>query len=256
MNSGLEPGLFCASPLCYSRSFLEEAAMHVAEPSAEMKESSLRTAITAAIGIIAARLSATLAVLPLLASRRAMAIACSIFIATSALAAGAVSTAGPARAAGDPQLCLTYDTSYCMAYAPSELSVNGGVYGVSPSSCNSSNDCSFTLVYEGSWNSQGVVGNEYEIKMTGTNYCVASTQVVGTFIGDSPCGANGTVWVFDNNGATGYYLVSRYVLNTYHPGSLAQSTVIVVNSPTDSRAVPYPTYERNTGGAFFGRWNT
>ena len=230
--------------------------MHVAEPSAGMKESSLRIAITAAIGIIAAPLSAALAVLMLLASRRAIAIACSIFIATSALAAGALSTAGPARAAGDPRLCLTYDTSYCMAYVPALLSSNGGVYGVRPSDCNSSNDCNFTLIYEGYWNSQGVVGNEYEIQMTGTNYCVASTQVVGTYIGDQPCGSNGTVWVFDNNGATGDYLVSRYVLNTYHPGSLAQSTVIVVDSPTDYRQVPYPTYERNTGGAFFGRWNT
>jgi hypothetical protein len=186
----------------------------------------------------------------LLARRRIVATVSAVSLLTVGFVVG---TAGTAYAANS-EICLTYYSSYCLAYAPDLLSMNGGVYGVSPSECNSENDCSFTLIYQGYWGSQGVAGDEYWLQMAGTDYCASDTSIANGYIGDAKCGADGTVWVADDNGATGYYLVSRYVLDTYDPGSLSDSTIMVTYEPSVYDA-PYSYYEWITGGEYFGRWN-
>jgi hypothetical protein len=222
--------------------------MRIAERSPRRKPLSVKSVIGRMCKIATTPLAA---VWRLLARRRILAAISAVSILTVGLVVG---TAGTAYAANS-EICLTYDSSYCLAYAPNSLSFDGGVYGVSPSECNSANECSFTLIYQGYWDSQGVEGDEYWLQMAGTDYCVSNTSIDNALIGDAKCGANGTVWVADSNGATGYYLVSRYVLDTYHPGSLADSTIIVVYSPSTSGSTPYSYYEYITGGEYFGRWN-
>jgi hypothetical protein len=102
-----------------------------------------------------------------------------------------------------------------------------------------------------------VIGPEYELQAAANgNYCLASTACIdttGAHPNIQPCGANGTVFIADANGAIGQYLVSRYALETYSEHSLGASSIIVVDYPSE-----YPTPSSNlesyTGGPVFGRW--
>ena len=135
------------------------------------------------------------------------------------------------------------------------------IYGVAPSECSTAtfgNDCSWNLVYEGNWNADGIAGNEYELQAAAnTRYCLAGRVIEdlsGTWPQFAPCGANGTVWVTDDNGAAGYYLISRYELNNNPPAGLSSASIIMVQYPADS-VTPVIGLVEQTGGATFGRWN-
>lgn len=231
--------------------------MHLAQPRVRGKALAARTAIIRALSVITAPFATAHRLLP---RRRILALAGSFSLLAAAFASGIV---GPVSAANaSSHICLTYDTSYCMAYVPNLLtSTQYDIYGVAPSQCSSlsnGNDCSWNLVYEGNWSADGVVGSEYELQAAAnTRYCLAGT-VIEDLSGNSPqfapCGANGTVWVADSNDAAGEYLISRYELNNNPPAGLSSASIIIVQNPT-SGATPAIGFVHQTGGATFGRWN-
>jgi hypothetical protein len=190
----------------------------------------------------------------LLPRRRILAAAASLPLLLGAFTAVAAATAPAAEAATN--ICLTYDTSYCMAYYPPDLGLSGsGIYGVHPSECSSTDDCGWNLIYEGYWSADGVTGSEYELQTAGnTHYCAASTSMTSSYVGFAACGANGTVWVADANDAAGEYLISRFELNHNPPSGLSNASIILVYSPADSVEASIG-YEWQTGGTTLGRWN-
>ena len=179
--------------------------MPTVKPRLRGKALPVRTAAIRTVSAIAAPLAAARR---LFSRRRILAVAGSFALVATAFAAGIAGPATAADAAGS-EICLTYDTSYCLAYVPGMLTTTQyDIYGVAPSECSTAtfgNDCSWNLVYEGNWNADGIAGNEYELQAAAnTRYCLAGRVIEdlsGTWPQFAPCGANGTVWVTDDNGA-------------------------------------------------------
>ena len=226
--------------------------MHITERLFKGKALPARIAIIRTLSVIVAPLATAWR---LFARHRMLALAGSFSLIAAAFALGIAGPA-PAADAASSHICLTYDTSYCMAYYPPTLNQSGsGIYGVTPSQCSSTNNCSWNLVYEGYWSADGITGSEYELQTAAnTHYCAAATAITTGYVGYAACGANGTVWVADSNDAAGEYLISRFDLDHYPPSGLSNASTIIVDSPASS-VEPYVYFEWKTGGQYFGRWN-
>ncbi len=227
--------------------------MHLTGPPSGTMASSAHSAFSRALAIAAWPLAVAWR---LMSRRRLLAAAGSLSLTAAAFASGVAGPAAPASADVLGTLCLTY-YNYCLAYYPGTVGYAGsGSYGVASGSCNDENDCSWYLASDGYWDADGVSGDEYLIEaVSNRNYCLANTAITssgGSLPDWAPCGANGTVWVADDDG--GNYLVSRYVLDHDPPSSLSNASIILVNTPSE---YPTPTigFEWQTGGAVFGRWN-
>lgn len=167
---------------------------------------------------------------------------------SAAIAAGVLTavSVGPAAAQGTytGSMYLANDTAYgTFAY--------DGVISGSPIAVKQKPWGTWVYNEDGTETIGSVTGTVFELQAVYTSgkaspYCLADTGE-GTGASLASCGADGTVFIGQENG-DGIFYYSRYL---YDQGQ--GYWVLAVNSPsTDAPVITWP--ESDIGGSYFGRW--